>query len=253
MKDFLARIETGLQNLIERSLERIAGGGLTAASLAVMVARAMEASLRKDQGGRSWAPDKFDLLLHPKDLEALLEETPDLKAFLVKAVLQAARDGGFSVAEEPRIALEVDAKTARTKVHVHAFHSQDIPAHTRQMPSLPRGEPAGVEGANLIAIDGQVYPLDLEVVNIGRLPDNHIVFADAHVSRWHAQVRLREGRHMIFDLGSRAGTRVNGEPVMEYVLQHGDVLTFAGNRLVYQQGEIAPDTSPPKGKPGASI
>ena len=251
MKDYLERIETGLQNLIERTLERIAGGRPTAASVAAMVVRAMESSLRRDRAGRFWAPDEFDLRFQTQDLDALYQETPDLKAFLKNAMLQATRDGGYSIAEEPRIAIEVDTKAARNKVNVAAFHSRGAPAYTRQMPSLKREPAADAAAARLAGVEGQVYPLDLEVVNIGRLPDNQIVFNDPRVSRRHAQMRLREGRHVIFDLGSRAGTRVNGTPTMECVLQHGDVVTFAGNRLVYQR--IDDPALPPsaEGDPGA--
>jgi len=251
MKDFLARTEAGLQNLVERTLERLAGGRLDAAALAVLVVRAMEASLRRDRAGRFWAPDEFDLLLRPADLEMMLNETPDLKVVLQKAVVHAAREGGYSIEEEPRIAFEVDAKLARNKVRVHAFHSRDNPAHTRQMPSLARAKTAvGAAGACLVGIEGEVFSLELDVVNIGRLPENQVAISDPRVSRKHAQVRFREGHHVIFDLGSMAGTRVNGKPTMECVLQHGDVVTFAGNRFVYQVKEITHDTASATSDPG---
>jgi hypothetical protein len=254
MKDFLSRAEDGLQNLIERTLERIAGGKLTPASLAVIVVRAVETSLRKDQGGRSWAPDKIDILLHPLDLEELSKGTPDLMVFLVNAILKAARDGGFFVAEQPKITLEVDGERERSKVYVHTSHSQEIPEPTRQMSSLPPAEaPTEPAGPRLIDLDGQVYPLEQEVVTIGRMKENDIVIADPHVSRRHAQIRLREERHVVFDLGSKAGTRVNGLPTMECELRHGDVITFAGNRLVYKESDIRPDSPLSRGEPGASI
>jgi hypothetical protein len=252
MKDFMERTEAGLQNLVERTLERLTGGRLDAAALAVLVVRAMEESLRRDRAGRFWAPDEFDLLLRPADLELMLSETPDLKVFLQKTVVQAARESGYSIAVEPRIAFEVDAKLARNKVRVHAFHSKDTPAHTRQMPSLARAKTSvGAAGASLVGIEGEVYSLELDVVNIGRLPENQIAISDPRVSRKHAQVRLREGHHVIFDLGSKAGTRVNGTPTMECVLQHGDVVTFAGNRLVYQRIEAAHDAASAASDPGA--
>ncbi len=253
MKDLFARVESGLQNLIERTLERIAGGGPTATSLALVIARAMGAALRKDQRGRSWAPDKYDLLLHPRDLEALLEETPDLEAFLAKAVKQAARDDGYYLAGEPQFALEGDSKTARTRVHVRASHSQDVPAHTQQMSSLPGEEAEGMAGARLVGSDGRVYPLNIEVVSIGRLKDNDIVISDPHVSRRHAQVRQHEGRHVVFDLGSKAGTRVNGELTKASDLHHGDVIMIAACRLTYELEETPPEAPPEKGKLGASI
>jgi hypothetical protein len=249
MKDFLERLENGLRNIVERTLERLAGGKLDAPAVAAHLVRAMESSLRRDRAGRLWAADEFDLRMNPADLEALLEEVPDLKALLKQALLQAARDSGYAIAEEPRIAIEVDTQAPRNKVRVMPFHSQSMPDHTRQMPSLASAAGEAPGKASLVDIQGNIHALDREVFSIGRLPDNQIVFRDPRVSRRHAQVRLRQGQHVIFDMGSRAGTRVNGEPTMERVLRHGDVLTFAGNRLVYRYGDASPTSGE---EPGAS-
>lgn len=251
MKRLIGRIETALQNLIERTLERLAGGRIDSAAVAVQMVRAMETSLRQDENGRSWAPDEYSLRLHPQELKALQQETSDLVALLKKALLQAARDGGFSIEEEPHIVLVADYKMGRNKLRVEAIHGADALFHTRQMSTLVSETPTGTVRAMLVGIEGEIYPVGADDVSIGRLRDNQIVFDDPRVSRRHAQVRLHEGRHVVYDLGSKAGTRINGEPKMQSVLKHGDVITFAGNRLIYKVGDAGKDRTATDGRSGA--
>lgn len=253
MKGWISRIEIALQNLIERTLERLAGGRLDSATIAVQMVRAMESSLRQDEGGRSWAPDEYSVRLHPQELKVLQQEIPDLVPLLKEAILQAARDGGFSIEQEPHIVLIADYKMGRNKVRVEAIHDTDALFHTRQMTSLVGETPAGTGRAMLVGIKGEVYPLSDDDVSIGRLRDNQIVFDDPRVSRRHAQIHLREGRHVVYDLGSKAGTRVNGEPKMQCVLRDGDVITLAGNRLVYKVGDVGDDRASADSNSGAKV
>ena len=76
--------------------------------------------------------------------------------------------------------------------------------------------------------------LDKPVINLGRQRDNDVIVDDPTVSRHHAQIRLRFGNYVLFDLGSSGGTTVNGHPVQERVLQSGDVIGLARSRgLLY--------------------
>ena len=136
MADWIARIEAWLQNLVERTLERLAGGRIRAASLAAAITRAMETSLRHDQAKRPWAANAYELRIHTDDLQILLDETPDLQAILEQAVLRAARNGGYSLAAAPKVEWVTDAEMQRNDVHVEARHSHPPPEHTQQMPAL---------------------------------------------------------------------------------------------------------------------
>lgn len=64
------------------------------------------------------------------------------------------------------------------------------------------------------------------------------------VSRRHAQVRHRDGRDEIEDLGSTGGTRVNGVIAEGAVaLRPGDVVQLAGVRLRYVAGDVTQGTA----------
>ncbi len=56
------------------------------------------------------------------------------------------------------------------------------------------------------------------------------------MSRRHAQLRWRFGRFVLYDLGSRAGTWVNDQPVDEFVLRAGDVIRIADTTFIYGEG-----------------
>lgn len=94
-------------------------------------------------------------------------------------------------------------------------------------------------------VDGrrQSWALDLEAphtapLEVGRSSKCAIALADATVSKSHAEFARVGGRWQVRDLGSRNGTRLNGEPVTEArVIRAGDVVEFGSVTL--QLGEDA--------------
>ena len=67
---------------------------------------------------------------------------------------------------------------------------------------------------------------------IGRDPDTAVSLTDETVSRKHALLRRDRGRSVIFDLGSRTGTQVDGKPMGGYRLSPGDSISLGGTELV---------------------
>jgi pSer/pThr/pTyr-binding forkhead associated (FHA) protein len=60
---------------------------------------------------------------------------------------------------------------------------------------------------------------------VGRRPECDYQLACPVISRRHCALSLREGRVWIEDLGSRNGTRLNGQPVVGLISLHdGDQL-----------------------------
>jgi pSer/pThr/pTyr-binding forkhead associated (FHA) protein len=66
---------------------------------------------------------------------------------------------------------------------------------------------------------------------IGRSSSCQVVLGDDTVSRRHAELRFREGRWLLRDLGSSNGTFVNGRLVTEAEVRAGDVIHLGGCRL----------------------
>jgi len=68
---------------------------------------------------------------------------------------------------------------------------------------------------------------------IGRDPTSIVALIDPSVSRKHCLVRPEDGRFQIKDLESRNGTLVNGEPVKEHWLRHGDEIATGDSVFLF--------------------
>jgi transcriptional regulator with GAF, ATPase, and Fis domain len=80
---------------------------------------------------------------------------------------------------------------------------------------------------------GDVFPLRHGDISIGREPSNDLCITDAALSRRHCLLMPRSEQFAIRDLGSRNGTRVNGVPVDEQLLSHGDQIAIGSSLLVF--------------------
>ncbi|HEX9766905.1 MAG TPA: LuxR C-terminal-related transcriptional regulator [Nitriliruptorales bacterium] len=70
---------------------------------------------------------------------------------------------------------------------------------------------------------------------LGRREDNTYVITDPGVSRVHARVTKESGSIIVTDLGSSAGTRVNGQDITgPQVVNHGDQVSFGPVTCVFQ-------------------
>jgi pSer/pThr/pTyr-binding forkhead associated (FHA) protein len=101
--------------------------------------------------------------------------------------------------------------------------------------------------SNLVVIDGEKkgknYSILISPSKIGRKSDNNIVLEDKRVSRYHAEIIIKDGIHIIKDLDSRNGTFVNDVRIANVILQSGDRITIGTNTLIYEyeKEDIFPD------------
>jgi pSer/pThr/pTyr-binding forkhead associated (FHA) protein len=70
-------------------------------------------------------------------------------------------------------------------------------------------------------------------LRLGRSPDNDVILRDPATSGHHARLERRGDQFWIVDLGSTNGTLVNGEPVQEKQLSHGDRVTVGQNAVQF--------------------
>lgn len=74
---------------------------------------------------------------------------------------------------------------------------------------------------------GRVVRIEDDTVTVGRRAGNSIVLDDPRVSRVHARLRRELGSLIVTDLGSSAGTTVNGKKIAgPHVVNHGDQVAF---------------------------
>ena len=73
---------------------------------------------------------------------------------------------------------------------------------------------------------------------LGRGAQTSVHLAHPQVSNVHAQVQQQAGQYVIQDMGSSAGTYVNGQLVSQQTLRENDVIRIGPNRMVFQAGQL---------------
>jgi pSer/pThr/pTyr-binding forkhead associated (FHA) protein len=84
---------------------------------------------------------------------------------------------------------------------------------------------------------GSQFLLEKEVTTAGRHPESDIFLDDITVSRRHAEIRRKEGRFFVHDMGSLNGTYVNRDRVDNTQLATGDELQIGKFKLVFFAGK----------------
>ncbi len=84
--------------------------------------------------------------------------------------------------------------------------------------------------------EGMRYELTSDETLIGRNPTTHITLLDEGISREHAVVLLEEedGTHVVEDLQSTNGTKVNGKRVRSATLADGDEIEIGHTRFQFR-------------------
>ncbi|HMG56680.1 MAG TPA: sigma 54-interacting transcriptional regulator [Kofleriaceae bacterium] len=84
--------------------------------------------------------------------------------------------------------------------------------------------------------DGAAFLFAAERMVIGADPVADLVIGDAAMSKFHCEIRIRDGAAVIRDLGSRNGTLVDRVPVIEAPLRDGAVLALGRTQLRFHVG-----------------
>jgi hypothetical protein len=214
----LQQFERRLERLVEGVFAKAFRSGLQPVELGRRITREMD--LRRTVAPRgTLAPNHFTVALSESDRKRFAPIESELIAELIEMARDHARGEGY---------LFLGAVT------VDLFTDHDL---TPGM-LLVAGEMTAAGGSSaLVFADGRRVTLGDDPITIGRMPDCQVMLADANVSRRHAEVRRADdggGGHVVVDLASTNGTRVNGVGVRSHRLQHGDEITVGGTRLRYE-------------------
>ena len=200
---------------------------------------------RVDAEGTIYAPDQYTLSLNPADAEEITQRARFAQTELSNILQESLNSVGIRLIRQPHVTLATDPTLELHTVRVIAWHSADPLQFSKEMPEQPTGTrpPPGA----FLSIEGKRhFPLTRQVIKIGRRLDNHLILEDPHVSRSHAQLEVINGRYVLIDLGSTAGTRVNGRLIKRHSLRPGDIVSIAAVQLIYGEDPGGPpEVTPP--------
>lgn len=100
----------------------------------------------------------------------------------------------------------------------------------------------------LIVTEGgrdRVHELCDDLTVVGRGLDCDLMLKDASVAAIHCEIRRTPEGFKVVDRETRAGTVVNGRPVNQHFLKHGDTVELGGARLTFL-GSSAPEAKKPR-------
>jgi hypothetical protein len=246
----IARFEALAERLVEGTFARLFAGRLRPLEVAMHLTRAMEDYQALSPDGTPQAPTHYWVYLHPDQCAALALEQPALETEMARHVAELAAQAGLALDVTPVVCVVPEEGMGTHQVRVEARWMPGEAAEvekTREMDTSKEELEAAAtmvpQGRPFLIVEGRRH-VDLlqPVVSIGRALDNDMIIEDPRVSRHHAQLRLRYGRYVLYDLGSSGGTQINGYPVEECVLHSGDVISFAGLQVIY--GEDPPTPIP---------
>lgn len=246
----IARFEALAERLVEGTFARLFAGRLRPLEVATHLTRAMEDHQALSPDGKPQAPTHYWVYLHPEQCDTLALEQPALETELARHVAELAAQAGLALSVAPVVHVVPEEEMGPHQVRVVARCMPEEVAEvekTREMDTsqeeLEAAAAMAPQGRPFLVVEGRRHvDLHQSVVSIGRALDNDVIVEDSRVSRHHAQLRLRYGRYVLYDLGSSGGTQINGYPVEECVLHSGDVISFAGVQVIY--GEDPPTPIP---------
>jgi hypothetical protein len=246
----LSRFEGFMESMVEGSAKRLFRSPITPAEITRRLERAME-SQQTITVDRVIVPSFYRAFLHPEDFRAFEAFQDDLEREMANYLRELAKERGFSLLQHPIVDVAPDPAVGRRSIQVVAemtgVHPGNAPG---EQPSVESTQVIGQRGASVAqrpagpsaelvmqTVDGtHNFPLDSNLVTIGRGLNNDVVLEDPRISRQHAQVRFKSRRFLIADQGSTNGTYVNGTPVTtEQVLRNGDIVSLGGLEMVFQQ------------------
>lgn len=230
----LRKLENRLENWVEHGLARWLRPLPTLADVKVAARRALDHTASQ---ATAW---HYTVRVHPRAAQALLAAHPTLLADLSTDLVATARQLGLTLTALPTVHLQPDEAVPPHRALVSATPSPAL-SHTQTSPAAPASAPAMRASRRaylMLPNQTEIWLLAAPLVHLGRQPDNDIPLDHPLVSRHHAQLRLRHGRYVLYDLNSRQGSWVNGQRVREWVLHPGDVIRLGEVSLIY--GEEPP-------------
>jgi len=108
---------------------------------------------------------------------------------------------------------------------------ETLALHALQPDPSAQGEPAAKLTFETGPFARRVVGMADSSATVGRAPDNDIIIGDPATSGHHCRIEVRGGAYWVSDLGSTNGTLVNGEPIIDKQIDHGDVISVGQNTI----------------------
>lgn len=268
--DKLAKVDSAMQRGLDNGMAFVFGGKVVPAEIEELLKQEAQDNLTRGEDNKLYSPNVVTVGVSSKDLENLSQD-PSLPEDLADRLARFIRNNGWGLAGHivVRIAEESGLRTGQLRVssfidhepleetgfdaifhdpdaeedqmnQPHSAGAQDASlgadeaattAFIVQKPEEPKA-PAG-PAVNLMLQDGssRVYHVHEGSNIIGRSNDADLRLPDTGVSRQHAEITWNGSDAVLVDLQSTNGTTVNDNPIENWLLADGDVITMGHSHI----------------------
>ncbi len=245
MNDWLDDFEKHLQEFFETQLQNLGRKNLyteMTKSLLELLQEKIE-----QNGEKRFAPNIFRITT--KHNEHTVPEDINAYSETLKTIIKnTCQDQGLSLYGPIHIQFFNSPKLEQEFKIEASFSSPPTQKTTKIKPdgkdSTTKNETAT---GYLISSSDEIFEIKNPITNIGRRDDNDLVIDNLLVSRLHAQIRIINGTHVLFDIDSIAGTKVNGRRIQQHSLRSGDVIEIADIALIYYREIDEKNSNTPTG------
>ena len=284
MMDRLAKLDSSMQRGLDNSMAALFGGKVVPAEIEELVKQEAQDSVVVIDMDEYVSPNVFAVGVSSKDLENLSQHR-DLPADLAEQLMRYVRNLGWFLDGPPvvRIAEESGLRTGQLRVSsyidpepdvvsgfdaivaepkrkrrrgAHAASSQvpmnqDQEDHMNEANAAQLDQPGGTPTVSLLLQDGssRTYLVQEGSNILGRSNDADFRLPDTGVSRQHAEITWDGEVAVLVDLQSTNGTTVNEEPVENWMLADGDVITLGHSHIEVRIVEPSAQGVPAEAQP----
>ena len=214
----LQRFEQRLERMVEGAFSKALRGGIQPVEIGRRLTREMDLLRRVGVRGLI-APNVFVVTLSPQDADRFQSFADVLARELGDAARDHARSEGYVFVGPVEVEIRSDPSTRAGRYRVTA--------EVRE----------GLDGLAAARSSCRTDPGSCWATRRSRSavsPNARIALSDPNVSRRHAEVRRHGSDVVVADLQSTNGTRVNGVPVRERVLEDGDEITVGTTAIRFE-------------------
>lgn len=241
---FLERLENLIQGAVEGGTSSVLRNKLKPVEIETQLERAMRDNAQTSRGGRL-APTAYTVWLHPDTYRETIAGVEGYNHHCEMLLNQFAMQNGYTLLHQRiSVSFDADASLGRRDIHIEtAFAVPPAAAPTYGAPStaalnqtqvisVPRQESRW----HLRVVQGgqsQVFQIPEGISRVGRASDADIILKDDAntVSRQHAVINRYGEEIRLRDVGSKNGTKVNGN----YVPSHLETLLSDGAEIAFGQ------------------
>jgi len=270
-RNAVSRFEDAMQRVIEGTFGKLFRTRLQPVELARKLERAMDENLIVS-AGRRVAPNVYTLYISESDYQRFEQYMRTLINQMQQGLIDVAKRRNYSLTTRPFVTLKQDNRMATGEARaeaklldasqLNALIAAQAPVPNTQQTTSPNlgggaspdstvalpppvatlNEPAEAPNIPTAALilrtpqgPGQTYPINREIVHIGRHTTNDIVVNDRRVSRYHAEIRYERGQFIMYDLASLNGISINGTMNRQAILHNGDILIFGSYSFIFER------------------